>query len=62
MADVINLRAARKAKTRAAAAVQAERNRAAYGRTKDEKRAARLEADALGKKLDGAKLEGRSDD
>lgn len=62
MADVINLRAARKAKARAAANAQAERNRAAFGRTKDEKRAARLEAEALGKKLDGAKREDRSDD
>lgn len=57
MADVINLRAARKAKARAAATAQAERNRAAFGRTKAEKRTAKLEAEALQKALDGAKLE-----
>lgn len=37
MADIVNLRAARKAQARASAATQADINRAAFGRTKAEK-------------------------
>lgn len=62
MADVINLRTVRKAKARAAAATEADRNRIAHGRTKGEKQAAKLEADALRKKLDGARLEDLPED
>ena len=57
MADVINLRTVRKAKARAAAAAEGDRNRIAHGRTKGEKQAAKRKADALRKKLDGARLE-----
>lgn len=62
MADVINLRTARKAKARAAAAAEADRNRVVHGRTKGEKQAAKLEVEALRKKLDGARREGPSED
>lgn len=62
VAEVINLRTARKAKARAAATAQADRNRIAHGRTKGEKQAAKLEAETLRKKLDGARLEGSSED
>lgn len=37
MADIVNLRTARKARSRAAAADAAARNRAAFGRTKAQK-------------------------
>ena len=57
MAEVVNLRVARKARERAGKAAEAEANRARFGETKaakqaraaDERRAARL--------LDGARLE-----
>jgi hypothetical protein len=57
MTQIINLRSVRKAKAREAASAQAAQNRAAYGRTKAEKRGAKVEADALGRTLDGAKRE-----
>ena len=62
MADVINLRTARKAKARAAKATQAAANRVKFGRAKAERAgdaagAARREAG-----LDGAKREVRMGD
>lgn len=58
MADIVNLRAARKAQARASAATQADINRAAFGRTKAEKqKKTDLEANRLQVGLDGAKLE-----
>ncbi|MGH6613804.1 DUF4169 family protein [Sphingomonas sp.] len=57
MADIVNLRAARKAKARATAASQADINRAAFGRTKAEKQRTDLEANRLQVGLDGAKLD-----
>ena len=57
MADIVNLRATRKAKARTAAAVQADANRAAFGRTKAEKQKTNLEARRLRVGLDGAKLD-----
>lgn len=56
MAEIINLRTARKAKARADAAAHADRNRAAFGRTKADKHAATREKDALARALDGVKL------
>lgn len=56
MGDIINLRQARKAKSRKDAASAAASNRAAYGRTKAEKANAvsdRLRRDAV---LDGAAI------
>ncbi len=55
MADIINLRAVRKAKARVTAAAQADANRIAHGRTKAEKLAARIDAERVRRLLDGAK-------
>lgn len=57
MAEVINLRLARKAKARGAAARQAEQNRAIHGRSKSEKERQQLEAARSERLLDGAKRE-----
>ena len=57
MAEIVNLRRARKNKARADAAAQASVNRAAFGRTGAEKQAAKAEADRLSQTLDGAKRE-----
>lgn len=58
MADIINLRMARKARSRADAATKADANRAAFGRSKEEKRLAKAETARRDKALDGAKREG----
>lgn len=55
MGEVVNLRLARKAKRRAAQAATASANRAAFGRTKSEKDAARAERDRQERTLDGAR-------
>ena len=55
MADIINLRMARKARSRADAAAKADANRAAFGRSKEEKSRARAETARQEKALDGAK-------
>ena len=55
--EVINLRRARKAKARTEAATTATANRAAHGRTKAEKIAAKADAERAAKALDGAKRE-----
>ncbi len=55
MAEIINLRRARKAKTRAIAETKAAENRAAFGRTKAQKQAAKVEVARHDAKLDGAK-------
>jgi hypothetical protein len=57
MAEVVNLRRARKAKARAAAEVEAAANRALHGRTGAEKRAHAAEAERRERGLDGAKRE-----
>lgn len=57
MADIVNLRQARKARARAEAARTAEANRAKYGRTKAEKQASRREEDARVRRLEGARRE-----
>jgi hypothetical protein len=61
MGDVINLRAARKAKGRNMAVTQAATNRALYGRTAAEKKRDRDEAARLARIVDGAKLDGERD-
>lgn len=55
MADVINLKRARKAKVRAEKENEAEVNRRAHGRTKAERALTKAEADAAARKLDGHK-------
>lgn len=53
MADIVNLRRARKDKVRADDRRTAETNRAAFGRTKDEKRLAKAQAERETRTLDG---------
>ncbi|QAY75390.1 DUF4169 family protein [Sphingosinicella sp. BN140058] len=55
MADIINLRMARKAQARAAKDAAAERNRAAHGRTAAERKTAKMEADRQRRLLDAAR-------
>ncbi len=57
MAEIINLRRARKAKARITSAAQAEANRIAFGRTKAERQATAADADRVRRLLDGAKRE-----
>jgi hypothetical protein len=57
MAAIVNLNRARKAKARDAAQAKADANRAAFGRTKEEKAAAKAEVERAARDLDGAKLE-----
>jgi len=56
MAEIVNLRRARKAKGRAEAAKEAEANRIAHGRTKAEKKIAKAEADKARAAHEGHKL------
>ena len=57
MAEIINLRLARKARDRDAAAQQAQANRRKHGETKGEKLRRRQEAERLARAVDGAKRE-----
>ena len=57
MADIINLRLARKARARAKAEAKAAANRARFGRTAQEKQAMEAEARRADTPLDGAKRE-----
>lgn len=57
MGDVINLRAVRKAKARVSREVEAQANRAKFGRTRGEKLREAQEAERAAKLLDGAKRE-----
>ncbi len=57
MADVINLRLARKAKARASSAQQAAENRALHGQTKAAKAKLARETERTARQLDGAKRE-----
>lgn len=53
MAEIINLRRARKDRTRAEKEQTAADNRVRFGRTKAEKQKAALEADLVRRRLDG---------
>ena len=55
MAEIINLRRARKARDRAASEAEAAANRLSHGRSKAEKQATRAERERLERTLDGAK-------
>lgn len=57
MAEIINLRSARKAKARAGAAATAAQNRALHGRTLAQKAADHAEAERHERTLDGARRE-----
>ena len=56
MAEIINLRLARKARKRSDAEKQAEANRAKFGRSKAERTVQRLDEARDRRALDGAKL------
>ena len=58
MAEVVNLRLARKARARAAKEADAAANRVAFGRSKAEKSAAKTDAARAARLLDGAKRDG----
>ena len=55
MAEIINLRNARKQKARADKATQAEQNRITFGRTKAEKQLTAAEQALADKRIDGHK-------
>lgn len=57
MAEIINLRLVRKAKSRSEAASAAEANRARHGQSKAEKRLAKAEAERASRLLEGSKRE-----
>ena len=57
MAEIVNLRMARKAKGRAADKAQADANRAKHGRSKAERKATESEAERLTRTVEGAKRE-----
>jgi hypothetical protein len=57
MSEVINLRRARKAKSRAEAAAQADANRIKHGVSKFERNLGKARADKLGRTIGGHKLE-----
>ncbi len=58
MAEIVNLRTARKAKQRAEAGRQAAANRSKHGETKGEKLRRQQEAERLARAVSGAKLDG----
>lgn len=55
MAEIVNLRSARKARARAAHESEAQANRAKFGRTKAEKARDRIEAERAARFIDGAR-------
>ena len=57
MADVINMRLARKARARTEAQAAAAANRAKFGQPKAELKARKIELDRAAKLIDGAKRE-----
>jgi hypothetical protein len=59
MAEIVNLRRARKDRARADEKKAAEANRAAFGRTKEEKRRVKADADRANRLLEGHRLPGK---
>jgi hypothetical protein len=57
VAEIVNLRLARKAKARADKEAAAAANRAAFGRGKAEKTVAKMEAERSSRGLNGAKVD-----
>ncbi|MBW8755185.1 MAG: DUF4169 family protein [Sphingomonadales bacterium] len=57
MAEIVNLRLARKARKRSEAEQQAAANRSKHGETKGEKLRRQQEAERLARRVDGAKRE-----
>ena len=58
MAEIINMRTARKARARQNAEREAANNRAKFGQTKAEKQRQRADAERTERLFDGVKLEG----
>lgn len=58
MAQIVNLRMARKARDRAKAEQVAAENRAKFGLTKAEKARQRIDAERDAARIDGARIEG----
>ena len=61
MAEIINLRRARKQRTRQDAEAKAEQNRISFGRTKAERTLTEAERDKAARELDGHRLRGEDD-
>jgi hypothetical protein len=57
MADIVNLRQARKRKARAEKEAQAQANRVAFGRTKEERRLGEAQTDLETRRLEGHRLD-----
>ncbi|KKB82802.1 hypothetical protein VW29_14640 [Devosia limi DSM 17137] len=57
MAEIINLRTARKRKARDQASAKADQNRVTFGRTKTEKALTKAKSDQAARLLDGHKLD-----
>lgn len=57
MAEIVNLRRAKKQRAAAEQAAEAQRNRVLHGRTKGEKARDKLESERAARKADGARLE-----
>lgn len=57
MGDVVNLRRARKAQSRAEADKKADANRIAFGRSKAEKTLTKAECDLAERRIEGHRLE-----
>ena len=57
MAEIVNLRRARKARRRSEKEKQAAANRRSFGRSKDQRRAERVEKDRQARDLDGKRLD-----
>jgi hypothetical protein len=62
MAEIVNLKRARKQKAREAAETEAAANRLTHGRTKAERSLTQAEQEAADRKLDGHKRGDRNDD
>jgi len=57
MAEIVNLRRVKKARTAAADAAEAQRNRVLHGRTKGEKARDQLAQEQAAKRADNARLD-----
>jgi Domain of unknown function (DUF4169) len=62
MTEIVNLKNARKQKARAEAEAKASQNRAAFGRTKTDKKSAKAETEAAIKRIEGHKRDPREQD
>ena len=62
MAEIINLRAARKAKARAEKETEADENRARFGRPRQEQMSTEATRDMQDRKLDAHRVDGAGED